>query len=81
MHNPLQFPSSIAVAVFNTYCTRTVTAQNIAKLAAEQPGGYVIAGIRARSHFRPLLISMALTGTDKMTPAETAERYKWLSQL
>lgn len=81
MNNPLQYPTRVAVAVFNEYCTRTVTAANIAQLAVDQPGGYITAGIRARRHFRSLYISLALLGTGKMNPTEVAERYKWLGQI
>ena len=65
MNNPLQYPSRVAVAVFNEYCTRTVTEANIAQLAADQPGGFITAGMRARRHFRSLYISLALRAQGK----------------
>ncbi|RAU45306.1 hypothetical protein DBY68_016970 [Pseudocitrobacter sp. RIT415] len=81
MSNPLMYPTRTAVAVFNKFCTRQVTAENIARLAADQPGGYVMCGIRAQLHLRSLRISLALTGAEKMTSEQQVERYKWLGQL
>ena len=81
MDNPLRHPSKIAVAVFNKHCARTVTASNIAKLIVDQPGEYVKTAVRIRRQQRELLVALALTGTEKMSPDETAERYKWLGLI
>ena len=81
MDNPLRHPSKIAVAVFNKHSARMVTVNNMAKLIVDQPGEYVKAAVRIHRQHRELLLALALTGTEKLSPEETAERYKWLGQI
>lgn len=39
MNNPLQYPTRIAVAVFNEYCTRTVTGPQTPNSSEHSPTG------------------------------------------